>query len=375
MKEINVCIVVGTHPTYSETFIHTHIQAFNARVLVLSQYPTLSEYRMLIATGSKKEKGGKVKKLYYNYIAKARAEKNIRAFFISNSINVVLAEYGVTAARIMPICKKFKMPMVVHFHGYDAYHKDTLRKYSFLYKELFEYASSIIAVSKHMKQQLIQLGAPEPKIQHIVYGIDVNKFNHANPGRSGPILTAVGRMVEKKAPYLLILAFMKALEQVPEAKLKIAGDGELSDVCKKMVQAFGLEQSVNLLGAVDHNKVAELMQHSRAFVQHSVTPANGDSEGTPVAILEAGAIGLPVISTKHAGIPDVVVHGTTGFLVEEGDINEMAKYMVTLLTNPYLAQQMGNEASSYVRAHLTVEKSIDKLKQVLLSVVSKEPAF
>ena len=124
----------------------------------------------------------------------------------------------------------------------------------------------------------------------------------------------------------------------------MVGTGLLLDVCSKLIHALHVEHAVELRGVVDHAGVAGLMQEARVFVQHSLVPASGDREGTPVAILEAGAGGLPVVSTRHAGISDAVIHGKTGFLVDEGDIETMAEYIYRLLASPDLASEMGKNA-------------------------------
>ena len=171
--------------------------------------------------------------------------------------------------------------------------------------------------------------------------------------------------MEKKAPYLTILAFKKVLERLPEARLVMVGAGILHDVCSKLIKALHIEHAVELKGIVSHDGVAVLMQQSRVFVQHSLVPASGDTEGTPVVILEAGASGLPVVSTKHAGIPDVVIHGRTGFLVDEGDVDGMSKYIYELLNNPELASEMGKNAREHISANFSMKHSIEKLKNIL----------
>ena len=179
--------------------------------------------------------------------------------------------------------------------------------------------------------------------------------------------------MEKKAPYLTILAFKKVLDRLPEARLVMVGAGILHDVCSKLIKALHIEHAVELKGVVDHDGVASLMQRSRVFVQHSLVPASGDTEGTPVAILEAGAAGLPVVSTRHAGITDVVIHGKTGFLVDEGDIDGMSEYLYQLLNNPELASQMGKNAREHISANFSMERSIEKLKNILEGCVVRNP--
>ena len=116
---------------------------------------------------------------------------------------------------------------------------------------------------------------------------------------------------------------------------------------------------------LSHDEVAEVMRRSRVFVQHSLVPASGDCEGTPVAVLEAAASGLPVVSTRHTGIVDAVIEGQTGFLVNEGDIDSMAEYIYLLLSDPARAAEMGQRARECITQKFSLEGSIETLRDIL----------
>jgi glycosyltransferase involved in cell wall biosynthesis len=214
-----------------------------------------------------------------------------------------------------------------------------------------------------MVNQLVRLGAPEEKVFYNPYGVDIDKFKQAPLAQ--PQVLAIGRFVEKKAPYLTLLAFRKVLDRLPDARLVMAGTGTLLDVCHNIVRSLHMEHAVTLKGAVDHDQVAALMHESRLFVQHSLVPKSGDSEGTPVGILEAGAAGLPVVSTRHAGIMDAVIHGESGFLVDEGDIDGMSEYMHRLLDDNDLAARMGKRGREHIAANFNMDRSIDNLRAII----------
>ncbi|MEA3377274.1 MAG: glycosyltransferase, partial [Chloroflexota bacterium] len=125
-------------------------------------------------------------------------------------------------------------------------------------------------------------------------------------------------------------------------------------------------------GVSSHADLANAMRAARGFVQHSVQAFSGDSEGTPVAVLEAGASGLPVVATRHAGIPDVVVEGETGFLVDEGDVHAMAEGMVRLASMPDLAGRMGAAARKRIEEHFSMEKSIANLWRIITSAMEPQ---
>jgi colanic acid/amylovoran biosynthesis glycosyltransferase len=116
-----------------------------------------------------------------------------------------------------------------------------------------------------------------------------------------------------------------------------------------------------------HEQVAALMQDTFCFVQHSVTAENGDSEGTPVAILEASFVGLPVIATRHAGIKDVILEQQTGLLVNEFDMEGMSEKMLFLLKNPSISVEMSKAAQDFIPKNFSMSMSIEKLWQILYS--------
>ena len=251
------------------------------------------------------------------------------ASFIKRA-EVTLAEFGPVGAGLVRPCQIAKVPLVVHFHGYDAYDRRTLEKYQKDYQEMFLSAAAFVVVSKAMCEQVVRLGAPREKVHLNSCGVDVLRFDSTDAGSNPPHFLAMGRFVEKKAHFLTILAFERALRQCHDIRLSLAGDGPLLDCCKQLVRALRLEEVVEFLGVVSHDRVPTMMRSFRGFVQHSVTAPSGDSEGNPVAVMEAGASGLPVVSTKHAGIPDTVAHGETGLLSEEMDIDSMANHMALL---------------------------------------------
>jgi glycosyltransferase involved in cell wall biosynthesis len=106
-----------------------------------------------------------------------------------------------------------------------------------------------------------------------------------------------------------------------------------------------------------------------AFVQHSVTASDGDCEGTPVAVLEAGAAALPVIATAHTGIAEVIIHNETGFLVKEQDVETMAKYMIYLLENSATAAAMGIKARERIQTHFNIAKHIATINKTIEKTV------
>lgn len=386
LAEKNICVIHPTKFAYSETFIHNHIRYLPAKVHDLYGGLMSGEMRVSFESTSDQllvprfyRRAEKLKNLFLQLGQSAdkpalqESNKKLSSFstgflskyFIKHKIHAVLAEYGPTGAAVMEACQKAGVPLIVHFHGYDAHLKDLTDAYSRLYRKMFTQAGAIVAVSRKMEKQLIQLGAPPEKIHYNVCGIETTRFKATDPSKNPPHFLAVGRFVDKKAPSLTILAFKELLNHFPSARLVMVGDGPLLETCTQMSKALNIGDSIEFTGPLKHDKVAMLMQKSRAFVQHSVTPGSGDSEGTPVSLLEACASGLPIISTRHAGIRDIIIENEFGFLVDEFDIQQMVKHMITLAQQPELALSLGRNARNHILNHLTMEKSINTLWKII----------
>lgn len=242
-----------------------------------------------------------------------------------------------------------------------------LDKYHNKYIKLFQDAQKIVVVSEHMKEAIVKIDCDTNKIIYSPAGPALGFFE-ISPSFQAQQLLAVGRFVDKKAPHLTLLAFHKVLKKVPNATLVMAGDGPLWSVCKDLVKALEMGNVVKFVGRISTEEHQRLLEKSMGFVQHSKVTEDGDSEGTPVAILEASAAGLPIVSTLHAGIPNTVNNNVTGFLVPENDVEAMAEKMLFLLNDKVLAKKMGAAGKAYVSVNFTLEKHIQKLTEHIEAV-------
>jgi colanic acid/amylovoran biosynthesis glycosyltransferase len=279
--------------------------------------------------------------------------------------DAVLVEFGHIAVQAMDSCRALGLPMIVHFHGFDAHSGSILERYGARYGEMFEQAAAIVVVSRTMQDALLALGAPAEKMHHVPYGVDLNRFRAGVPEHAPATFLAVGRFVEKKAPLLTLAAFASVWRRYPDARLRMIGSGKLLEACRDLACGLGIGEAVEFVGTQPNDVVAAEMMRVRGFVQHSLVAADGNSEGMPVAILEAGASGLPVVSTRHAGIPEVVDDGTTGFLVDERDVEGMAERMERLLAEPALAGELGRSARRRIEEHFSIESSIARLWEII----------
>lgn len=355
--------------TYSETFIRAQKKGLQGKVfyyyggnlpLHLEGYGKLRTRSIVWGIKLKRKLG--IKTFNVDETAFIRSLQK-------NKAQVVLAQYGTTAHRIVAICKHLNLPLITHFHGYDV-SVETVIESCDNYKDVFAYSSYLIAVSHAMQKRLINLGCPAEKIIYNPCAPDAS-FLEIKPQFSEPAFIGLGRFVSKKAPYYTILAFKQVVSKFPDAKLIIGGQGELLEVCKNLVLYYQLENNILLPGILSREEFSSYLSKGLAFVQHSVTAINGDQEGTPVAVLEASAAGLPVIATFHAGIPDVVLDGETALLVSEHDVDAMAQKMLQLLEDKSFAQQLGMKGKELIKKNFTIEKHLQTLNELIVKTIQK----
>jgi colanic acid/amylovoran biosynthesis glycosyltransferase len=287
-----------------------------------------------------------------------------RASLLHARPSVFIAEYGVSAAPIIDIVQDLNITLIVNFYGYDAFNRDVVSKHAVAYKKVFDYAAFVCAQSNSIKRELIAMGCKPEKI--VINPVPPNDafFQLAcNPNSN--TLISVGRFVNKKAPFAVLLAFQRVLAQVPSAKLIMIGDGPLFFACKEMAGMLGIAESIEFTGRLNPDQQRECMQRASIFVQHSVVGPDGDSEGLPVAIMEASAMGMPIVSTIHSGIPEAVEDGVTGLLSPEFDAETMAANIIRLLANPTEGIEMGRKGKEKMQASFRMEMHIENLKQLV----------
>jgi colanic acid/amylovoran biosynthesis glycosyltransferase len=364
-----ICLIRPNRGSFSESFVDAHMHGLPADVRVLygGWFPRWRDEGHLLLPpplGAARNHLATMPRPLRNPLRLA-SDLGLAAFLRTAGCELVLAEYGPTGAEVFRACAWAGVPLAVHFHGADAYERATLAAYGPRYPALFAHAAAIIAVSREMETRLLNFGAPRNRLHYLPYGADVNLFQRANPADAPPHFLAVGRFVDKKAPQLTLLAFQQVHAALPEARLTMVGDGVLRESCVRLAEAMGLADVVHFSGPLPHAEIAALMTQMRGFVQHSLVAESGDSEGTPVAIIEAGAAGLPVVATRHAGIVDVVAEGETGMLVHSGDATGMAEAMLILARDPALAKRMGSAAADRARIHFNQRTQLGRLWAIL----------
>lgn len=298
-----------------------------------------------------------------------RSHVRLSELFKKNKYSAIHAHFGYNGLNILKHAKKHRVPLVVTFHGYDASMMLSDETYKNRLPELFDYASAIILVSSHMIENL-NLERWLDKVKIIPCTVDPDGFEVRNDnGSSNEIkILHAGRLVDKKGVPDLIRVFKNLQDDYDNIELHIVGDGSKLESCKELVQKFKLEKSVTFYGAVTHDKVKQILSTTDIFVLNSRVGDNGDMEGTPVTLLEAMCSKVPVISTRHAGIPDVIENGVNGLLVDERDNEGLEEAMRMFIENPEMRQNCAENARNTVLEEYTVDRMKEKLEQVFQNI-------
>ena len=228
--------------------------------------------------------------------------------------------------------------------------------------------STLICVSEHVRGLAIKLGATTKNTVVIGTGVDTTKIVYGTPAEA-PIVLHIARLVEKKGTATLIIAFAKTLEKNRDARLRIIGAGPLRAKLEALTRVLGIEPHVDFLGARSHVEVLEEIRSCRIVCVPSITAKSGDQEGLPQVLLEAGAAGRPIVATRHSGIPEGVVDGMTGILVEERDPDALSDALSALLEDFDLCVAFGLAGRNFVHRNFDVMKQARKVEEVYNSLV------
>lgn len=305
-----------------------------------------------------------------------RKLKDLEKIFRNNKVDLIHARFGITGAEILDIKKKLGLPMLTSFHGFDLpTNRKNRGKYNGQLRRLFEEGDAFTATSNNMKKILVECGCPKKKIFVHHSGIDVQKFafeKRTMPADGQIRLLSVGRLVEKKGMRYLIAAFNRVQKQYPNVRLRIAGEGPLRNQLLEQVRRLDLSDKVKFLGEISHDQVVKEMKQAHLFALASTTTSNGNQEGIPNVLKEAMACGLPVVSTFHAGIPELVRDGKSGFLVPERDTDLLAQRILELIRHPEKWGKMGRKGCKTVTRKFNLQNQVPELEDIYSRVLCME---
>lgn len=293
------------------------------------------------------------------------------------SYDVVLCQFGTLGVYFSKIKKNRQLPakLVTCFRGNDI--TRYLKRNPGAYDRLLREGDFFLPVCEVFKNKITNLGCSKEKIEVVHSSIDCSKFPFLT--RSAPVdkvikIVTVARIVGKKGHEYVIRALGKVAQRFSNFEYVIVGDGKgtLKTLLKNLSKELGIEKKVRFVGQYTSNEVASLLKKSHLFVLPSVTDHAGDQEGIPNALKEAMAMGMPVVSTYHSGIPELITDGIEGFLVPERDVDNLAEKIEYLCKNPSCWASMGRAGRLKIKQEYDSDKIKLQLHQVLMNLVKSE---
>lgn len=350
--------IVDTDPGVNEvTYFKSILMIDKLEAVLRTQIPSLVRHPDLLKRVLKHGTGA----VSQTNLWKRRSDPLLRRI---NDYDAIHAHYGPIGNAFQFLSSRTEAPFITSFYGYDA--SELLRKNPWRYERLFDSATVIGSLSSEMDEELARHGCPSEKLARFPLPVDTEAFQFSPPSyesRSSVQLLSACRLVEKKG-IEYVLPALESLSREFEVTYRIAGDGPLRDDLEEQVIERGLRDVVEFLGWKSSDEVANLMEDSDLFIQTSVTASDGDKEGTPTVLLEAQARGLPVVSTYHAGIPEIVDNGFSGLLVPERDSDAIEKALQQLVADPTKWEEFGRNGRELVESRHSLEAVADALEEL-----------
>ena len=376
-----------THVSVSETFVHDLLLALNHRSdhfvfvsgassgqalpgiqSIFSGYYSAGQKGAYLLYKIGQLLGGKGDQLKYSHLQRTAYQVLKQYSSDLSALDVAFVDYGTSSSVLYPVFKAFNIPYIVRVLGYDVSSAFASASYKREFLISCKHASAVIAVSHHLKRLLVLAGVDPQKISVIRIGGNPSYMlpqSWRERLKLAPSVVHLGRLTPKKHPLALIHAFSVAKQYVHNAKLTIIGDGPLMNACKNRVVQLRLDDAVHFTGALSREHAIPIMNKHWVFAQHSVTSMNGDQEGFPVSPVEAAICELPVVTTAHSGLTEQVVHGETGFIVQEHNYEDMGERIAWLMQHPQEAERMGKAGRKRMQSLCNPEKQMEQVYQLL----------
>ncbi|MGE0009509.1 MAG: glycosyltransferase [Candidatus Babeliales bacterium] len=366
-ESLCILFLVDQFPSLPETFVLNQITGLIDRghnVYILARLPENGE---IVHADFKKYK----LEMHTHYQSKSY-EDGMPPSLQNIDPDILFCHFGLQGNYGLQLKKKYfsRAKLITVFHGYDM--SRLLNEKPDLYKELLPALDLALPISQAWRKKLIKMGSNKNKtiVHHM--GIECSQFTfqprqlHKNETIE---FISIARLVEKKGIQYALQAFAQTKQEHSNIHYTIIGDGPLRNELLKEAKELGISNNVSFRGWQESQQVAIALNKAHIMIAPSVTSVKGDMEGIPVSLMEAMATGLPVLSTNHSGIPELIDHGISGYLSPEKDVQQLAANMQFMIQNPGLWPTIGLAGRQKVENEFNIITLNDQLEQMLFKLI------
>jgi colanic acid/amylovoran biosynthesis glycosyltransferase len=412
LKPMHIAVLVDRFPALSETFVLNqitglidrghHVEIFARGRREEIHHPDVDKYALLQRTRYwpelPKQKGRRWLRGAGFLAAEARVRPRVAASALNvrrygrqaSSMNLAYAIQSVESSRRFDVIHchfgengivgmalremgVLEGALVTSFYGYDV--SSYLRRAGEdVYSTLWKQGDLFLPVSNAFRQRLTELKCDPARIVVHRMGIDGSRFRfraRSLPADGVTRLVSVSRLVEKKGIEYAIRAVAQLCEAGRRIVYTVVGEGPLKDSLNALIKQLGVGDVVRMVGRKPQPEVIEILEASHVVVVPSVVAADGDIEGTPAVLMEAMAMGLPAVATRHSGIPEVVHDGISGVLVRERDTADLAGAIAQMVDRSDTWASLGQAGSDHIARHHDIETLNDSLVTLYQTVLDR----
>ncbi|MEL7146781.1 MAG: glycosyltransferase family 4 protein [Bacteroidota bacterium] len=294
-------------------------------------------------------------------------QQQLQQFVKSCEIDLIYVHYGSTAVRYEDAITALNLPVICAFHGFDASRKLNDPSYRQAILNLSKKITQMTVPSAFLKSKLAQAGIPQALITVLPYGTDLSSIKQIAPQRVTDQLTIVhaGRLVAKKGVVDLLKVFLQLCKAHQHIHLLIIGGGEDEEVLQKLAATSEHKKRIHLLGPLEHQRLISFVKGSDIFVLNSRESSLGETEGLPNTIIEAMAAKVPVVSTRHSGIPEIITDRNNGLLVEPKSNSELYAALETLIHSKELRDELAFNGSKFAEDNHSLNKMTQRIQTLI----------
>jgi colanic acid/amylovoran biosynthesis glycosyltransferase len=301
------------------------------------------------------------------------ASKTLARQMQSDKVNVIHAHFGRAGYHAVPIARRADLPLITSFYGYDVSQYGQISKWRKNYLKLFSAGDMFLCLGPDMQKNLIRLGCPEDKTRIHHLGVDVSHIEyrprHWDGSEPLKVLIAAAFRPKKGIPYAL-----DALGQIrTKQPIQITIIGDTLDTpdsmpekqkILEMIRLKKLDDCTTLLGFKPYKELIQQSYDHHIFLAPSITADDGDMEGTPMSLVDMAATGIPIVSSRHADIPEIIIDGKTGLLANERNVEEIVAHFRWLIENQNQWESMTRAGRLHIESEFDLEVQAERLSEL-----------